>query len=131
MDRQEVITVLESLANGIDPATGARIPHETFHTVDTVRALFTASTILKAEPAQGPNDKGSRRRTTQLTSAGTPWSAEEDGRLGQEFDSGMTIAQIALQHGRTSGGITSRLVKLGRIDPATVKSRERGARSVS
>jgi hypothetical protein len=43
----------------------------------------------------------------------------------------MTIAQMALQHGRTSGAITSRLVKLGRIDPAAVKTRERGARAAS
>lgn len=39
----------------------------------------------------------------------------------------MTVGQMALQHGRTSGAIASRLAKLGRIDPATVKSRDRGA----
>jgi hypothetical protein len=43
----------------------------------------------------------------------------------------MTTAQIALQHGRTSGAITTRLVKLGRIDPAMVKSRDRGARVIA
>ena len=74
---------------------------------------------------------GRRRQSATLTSAGTPWSAEEDARLCREFDAGMTTAQIALQHGRTSGAITSRLVKLGRIDPATVKSRDRGAQVAS
>ena len=129
MERQEVIAVLESLANGIDPGTGARIPHEAFHTADTVRALFAASSLLKAADAPAPVKR--RRGTTRLTSAGEPWSAEEDARLCHEFDSGMTISQIALQHGRSSGAITSRLVKVGRIDPATVKSRDRGARLAS
>ena len=131
MDRQEVIAVLESLANGIDPMTGARIPQDAFHSADTVRALFAASAFLKAAPATPEKPQNGRTRTTTFASAGTPWSADEDARLGQEFDAGMTIAQIALQHGRTSGAITSRLVKLGRIDPATVKSREHGARLAS
>lgn len=127
MDRQQVITVLESLANGIDPGTSTRILHETFHSADTVRALFAAVAFLK----DGGTRQDGRVIKTKFTSAGAPWSAEEDTRLGHEFDAGMTVAQIALQHGRTSGAITSRLVKLGRIDPASVKSRERGARAAS
>jgi hypothetical protein len=120
MDRQQVITVLDSLANGLDPATGERIPLDAFHRGDTVRALFAATELLKEAPAK-----------RKSIAAGSPWSAEEDVRLCSEFDSGMTIAQIALQHGRTSGGITARLVKLGRLDPTAVKSRERGARIAS
>lgn len=129
MDRQQVITVLESLANGIDPQTGAPIPYDTFHAADTVRALFTATTLLKTAETAAPT--GRRRQSAALPAAGTPWSEEEDARLSREFDAGMTTAQMALQHGRTSGAITSRLVKLGRIDPATVKSRDRGARVAS
>lgn len=122
MERQEVITSLESLANGIDPGTGRRIPLDAFHSADTVRTLFAAVTLLKSV------DPGARTRPKHgLTSAGEPWSAEEDARLGVEHDAGMTIGQIALKHGRSSGAITSRLVKLGRIDPSTVKSRDRGA----
>jgi hypothetical protein len=129
MDRQQVITVLESLANGVDPQTGTSIMYDAFHAADTVRALFAATTSLKAAETTPPSK--CRRESAALTSAGTPWSAEEDARLCREFGSGMTTAQIALQHGRTSGAITSRLVKLGRIDPATVKSRDRSARAAS
>lgn len=116
MDRNQVITVLECLANGIDPASGARIPLEAFHSGDAVRALFTATNLLKA-PAE---------RVTKSPSAGSPWSAEEDERLTREFDSGMTLAQIALAHGRSSSAISLRLVKLGRLEPEKVKTRERG-----
>lgn len=126
MDRQEVITVLESLANGVDPATGGPIPNDALHRAQTVRALFTASRLLKEDAAHKTPS-----RATRFTSAGTPWTKEEDARLGQEFDAGMTVAQIALQHGRTSGAITSRLVKLGRVDAAAAKSRDRAARAAS
>jgi hypothetical protein len=131
MERHEVITVLESLANGVDPQTGDRIPIDAFHTGQTVRALFAATTILKATDTPEPPWQATRKRTTTLTAAGTAWSAEEDARLGQEFDGGMTVSQIALQHGRTSGGITARLVKIGRIDPTSVKTRERGSKPAS
>ena len=113
MDRQQVITVLESLANGTDPSTGARIPSDTFHSADTVRALFAAASLLK----------NARNGNTKFVAAGTPWSSEEDSRLTQEFERGMTVAQIALQHGRTSAAITSRLVKLGRIQPTPTSAR--------
>lgn len=115
MDRQQVITVLESLAHGIDPASGSPIPLDAFHSAD---ALFTASSLLKS--ARTPN--------TKFAAAGAPWTKEEDEQLCGEFDASMTPAQIALKHGRSSGAITSRLAKLGKIDPATVKSRDRGAR---
>jgi hypothetical protein len=124
MEKQEVITVLESLANGIDPATGAQIPYEAFHTAGAVRALFAATSLLKE--ADGPRGRNGRSGA-KLASAGAPWSADEDARLASEFDAGMTVAQMALAHGRSSSAITLRLVKLGRIEATSVKSRERGA----
>jgi hypothetical protein len=129
MNRDEIIKVVESLANGLDPSTGARIPHDAFHDADTVRALFAAGALLKGDNVA--TSPGRRPASTTLAAAGERWSEEEDARLCREFDASMTIGQIALQHGRTSGAITSRLVKLGRIDPTTVKSRDRGARMAS
>jgi hypothetical protein len=129
MDRPEVIRVLESLANGVDPGSGARIPIDAFHGPDTVRALFTASALLAGE--NGSETRRAPAGSTKLTAAGARWTEEEDARVCAEFDAGMTVAQIALEHGRSSGGITLRLVKLGRIDPATVKLRDRASRAAS
>lgn len=106
MSRDEVITVLESLANGADA--------ELLRQPGTMNALVAATTMLRSR--RGPSAAGSR------------WTDEEDARVAAEFDGGMTVAQIALAHGRSSSAITLRLVKLGKIDPATVKPRERGAR---
>ena len=118
MDRQEVIQVLESLANGVDPATGAQIPQNTFHSPDVIRALFAATSLLKGSRASA---------NAKFTSAGTPWSAEEDLRLTHEFDGGMTVSQIALQHGRSSSAISLRLVKLGKVEATAAKPRERAS----
>lgn len=121
MERHEVIAVLESLANGVDPATGQKIPPEFFQGTSTVDALSTAGALLK-EDATRP----SRRSNPTFPAAGAPWTEEEDKRLIAEHDGGMSAAQMALAHGRTSNSITLRLIKLGRIDPATVKVRQRG-----
>ena len=66
MERQQVILILESLANGMDPATSAAIPHETFHSADTVRALFAATALLKDEAKRRP------AVNPKFTSAGSP-----------------------------------------------------------
>ena len=124
MERHEVIAVLESLANGVDPATGQKIPLEFLQGGATVDALSTAGALLK-EDATRP----ARRNNPTFPAAGAPWTEEEDKRLLGEHDGGMTAAQIALAHGRTSNSITLRLIKLGRIDPATVRVRQRGTKT--
>lgn len=48
--------------------------------------------------------------------AGAAWSAEEDERLKQEFQEGMTMAEMARRHSRTRGGIKARLKKHGLIE---------------
>lgn len=46
---------------------------------------------------------------------GAAWNEEEDKRLAEEFRSGMKVAEIAREHGRTSGAIRSRLKKQGLV----------------
>lgn len=110
MELQRVVSIVESLAAGVDPTSGA---HVTFHSPDVSRALSTAATLLKRE--------GGRP-----AAAGQPWSEEEDALLAHEFDGGMPVADIARQHGRSKKAITLRLVRLGRIDPDSVSIRGRG-----
>ncbi len=47
--------------------------------------------------------------------AGQPWSKQEDGRLCSAFHQGRSSREIAAAHGRTSGAIEARLVRLGLI----------------
>lgn len=103
MQRDEVISILDSLSEG-QPAHVAE-------------ALAAATNLL--------------RKNVRPASAGRKWTDEEDALLCREFDEGIAIRDLARQHGRTSGAITSRLVKLGRIDASAVTSRDRGARVAS
>jgi hypothetical protein len=59
-------------------------------------------------------------------SRGAKWSDDEDNQLTNEFNAGLRVSNIAALHGRTSGGIISRLVKLGLVPKGTsVRSLER------
>ena len=104
MKRSEIIQELEAFAADADAARARD-------------AIVAAIALLKSD-AQLP----AVRVRDRLPSAWAPWTREEDERLCQEFDAGRTTAQIALQHGRTSGAIQSRLVKLGRVQPPAIKT---------
>jgi hypothetical protein len=110
MELQQVVSIVESLANGVDPGSGAPIA---FHSSDVPAALTTAAGILKGRDGNRP------------AAAGQRWTGDEDALLCHEFDGGMPVADIARQHGRSRGAITLRLVKLGRIEEESVKLRQR------
>ena len=59
-----------------------------------------------------------RRRERLPANFGKPWTVEEDGVLASEYDSGMTLADIARRHQRTQSSIRLRLEKLGKIEPS-------------
>ena len=88
MQRDEVISILESLAHGQPPVV--------------VEALTAATNVM--------------RKHTRPESAGRRWTDEEDALLRREFDEAFSVAELAQKHGRTRNAITLRLMKLGRID---------------
>jgi hypothetical protein len=115
MELQRVVTIVESLAAGVDPDTGAHLAHDVFQAPEVVQALGVAANLLK--------ERGSRP-----AAAGQRWTDDEDSLLCHAFDGGTPVPDIARQHGRSTAAITLRLVKLGRIDADTVKVRDRGSR---
>jgi hypothetical protein len=112
MDPAEAKQILEALANGVDPSTGEVFSEQSpFNHPPVIRALFCAVRELEK--------LGKPARSTELPSnAGKPWSADEDARLVQAFDEGMPIKELAQQHARSKGSITSRLIRLGRLQGA-------------
>jgi hypothetical protein len=109
--------VLRALANGTDPLTGGPLSDESaLQRPDVIRALYAALDAL------GPGRDPARRRRTNAerslpAAAGAAWTKEEADRLVAGFEAGRTIEEMAQEHQRTRGGIRSRLVKLGKIDP--------------
>ena len=121
MERDKAAKILQTLADGIDPATGEPFPASSpYQRADVVRALYIAVQALgNPSRAKGsaPQDKPG------LENAGRPWSQEEDARLGRAFDAGKSIEILAEEHKRSRFAIEARLVKLGRIEDTSTAPR--------
>jgi hypothetical protein len=100
---EHTIEVLESLANGIDPVSHTPIPAGSAiqHPV-ILRALFNAVKELKISVQRG--------------NQGNKWTNSEEEQLRQHFNDGKRIIEMARIHGRTTGAIRSRLIKIGLLE---------------
>ena len=102
--------IIDALAGGIDPETGEVLPPDSpVNSPHVIRALFIASKALDATIKRIESNDGRPGK------AGKPWSDAEDRQLVQAFDGGASVQALADAHERSAGGITSRLVRLGRI----------------
>ena len=113
MELDRAKEIIQALADGVDPYTGERFPADgPYQRADTVRALYTTLEALdkpKRVRAPRPVDPNKPR-------AGGPWTPEEEQRLRDAYAAHKPIPEIAVDHGRTPGAITARLVKLGLIE---------------
>ena len=110
MNRSEALSVVRSLANGVDPETGEVFPAGSiYQRPQTVRALYSAAEALeKAERFE-------RRKQQLPAKTGEPWSEDEDRELLSGFDAGRGLPDLAAAHQRTQTGVRARLVKYGRL----------------
>lgn len=128
MDRDSVVRHLKAWAEGVDPATGGML--EADHPgqrPDTLRVIFAAVALLEQAGARTPGQNGA---PGDARNAGRPWSSEDDDALAAAFDAGTPIGDLAGRFERTRGGISARLVKLGKIE-APPGMRLRGGGSVA
>ena len=105
MERNEVLQRLRAWTTGVDPASGEPLPlaHALRHG-EVHATLATALTLLEGQPARPRN-------------AGRAWSCDDDAKLAEMFDRGVSTARLAEAMERTRGSITARLVKLGKLEP--------------
>jgi hypothetical protein len=114
MEAAKTIEILKALAEGIDPGTGEQYPAGSpYQHPDTVRALFAA--IRGLENPAPPPVKTDAPQKPAPENAGRPWSQEEDSRLGQAYDSGKSVEELAQVHKRSKWAIESRLARMGKI----------------
>jgi len=114
MNPAEAKTTLETLARGIDPATGEIFPEQSpFNNPQVIRALFFAAKELEklCPPERAKKAEGDRPKN-----AGGSWPPEEDAALIKDFDAGMSSKDLAVKHARTKCAIDSRLERLGRAE---------------
>lgn len=118
MTPEQASTILEQLALGTDPRTGESLREGDACTApEVIRALFIARSALQGAPATEPPRPARRapvmRNGVLLPNAGKKWSAADADTLLRQFEAGTPIGQIAVQLGRTDGGIVARLVHAG------------------
>jgi hypothetical protein len=127
MERQTAAHIIGTLAQGIDPHTGEKLPadHPCQHP-DTVRALFQAVQALSDIPdarsrraaAGAPDSAASPPSSSAFSSnAGKPWSEQDDQALAAAFEAGKPVSELAREHRRTRTAIQARLVRLGKLEP--------------
>lgn len=77
------------------------------------RVLGRLLAPLPEPPASPSTTAGRRGAGPQPVRQGKPWTAEEDDRLRAAWlDDGATLEELVEEHGRSLGGILSRLVRL-------------------
>ena len=121
MTPAEAQQIIDTLAKGVDPETGEVLPPDScLNSPHIIRALFFASKALDSVIRKAETNDGRPGK------AGKPWSEVEDEQLLKAFDAGATVHDLASIHERSAGGITSRLVRLGRITERS-EAQARGA----
>ena len=124
MESQYALKILNSLANGVHPATGEVFAADSpYQHPDTVRALFEAVRCLEASAVSTSTAQDAKPSSTFVR-----WTVEEEERLAAGFDAGKTTSELAKLHNRSRAAIEARLLKLGKIDISalTVQLRYRG-----
>jgi hypothetical protein len=122
MTPAEAKQLIQALARGIDPETGEVLPADNpLNSPHVIRALFLAAEALDllVHPSgpTPPPPPPPRPRPPAPGKAGKPWTPDEDQDLLTAFDADTTVAALAQAHQRTNGAITSRLIRLGRLQP--------------
>jgi hypothetical protein len=118
MEHQQALAILKTLAEGVDPATGARFAADAaWQRADTVRALYRAIAAMEALAAPAAAAAAARPARPSRGNAGKPWSQEEDERMVAGFDAGQAVEALAEAHGRSRFAIEARLARYGKMPP--------------
>ena len=124
MERSNALRIINSLANGVNPATGEIFGADSpYQHPDTVRALFEAVRALDASGGRSTRSNDDMPGNTFVR-----WTPEEEERLAAGFDAGRSSAELAKLHNRSRAAIEARLLKLGKIDVSGLTVQLRYAR---
>jgi hypothetical protein len=116
MHLDAALPIVRALADGVNPITGEAYPDQSpYAEPRTLRALYSAVDLMQKEIER------EKRRERLPANFGKPWTAEEDQAAVAEFDSGLTLPEMARRHLRTQSSIRLRLEKLGKIEPMTTQ----------
>jgi hypothetical protein len=120
MEQLSARQILKALVQGIDPLTGAEVPTDSvLQQTEVLRALLAGMYALEASAVR------TRRRAQLPHNVGRPWRAAEEDALASEFRAGAALGAIAAHHGRSLAAIEARLERLGLLEAAQRRTRNR------
>lgn len=119
MNQEKIVTIIEALANGIDPITGEMLPDNSpYNQPEVIRALFQVTKLI-------PKVKKSKRTTEQKQQEnlekglpknfGLAWLEDDINSVINQYKSNITIDDIAEEQARKSSSIIGLLKKQGTI----------------
>ena len=113
MDEVTALKLIDTLASGVNPATGELLGADNpCQHPDVVRALCLAARALDERRQRAERQRG------LPANVGKSWTTDEDEALIAEFHAGKKLGELAAVRQRTQTGIQARLEKLGLVEPA-------------
>lgn len=119
MTQENVISILEGLANGIDPTTGEMLPvHSPYNEPEVIRALFHAIQLIPK--AKKPKKTIEQKQQENLEQGlpknyGLPWGESDVQKVISNYQDGIQVDAIANEFARKPSSIVSLLQKHGSI----------------
>ena len=114
----EARQTLESLAQGVHPETREPLAlPEVLNLPQVIRALFLGARALDSfrDTSISHSSPAAVSEGALPAKAGKPWDSEEDEKLAQGFDAGLSVIELANTHERSKGAIRARLIRLGKL----------------
>lgn len=115
MDHEKAYSIIDTLANGIDPNTGECFPEDSpYNSPDVIRALFY---VLRNQPIQKKQKKSLEEKQQENISKGLPknyglpWTEETIEYVIHQFQSNKAIDVIAQDISRKPSSIIGLLKK--------------------
>ena len=119
MNQEKVISILEGLANGINPSTGEMLPEfSPYNEPEVIRALFHAINLIPK--AKKPKKTIEQKQQENLEKGlpknyGLPWAESDVKRVISSYQDDIQVDVIALEFARKPSSIVGLLQKHGVI----------------
>ncbi|ECG1137115.1 hypothetical protein AG28_25270 [Salmonella enterica subsp. enterica] len=101
--------ILRVLASGINPETGEMLPDFVSVHKHTKKAYL----LKLADEVEHIDDEIKRRSEAKKNPRWKPWLPDEENSLREEYNSNLTVSNIAEKHDRSETAIALRLIQSG------------------
>ena len=106
----EVRKLMEKLAQGMDPIRNMALPEDSPYRHPELLAAFRYVLTMR-----DPKESSRKQPREGAVNHGKAWKTEEKKRLAESFKEGISLKQLALEHGRTVGSVRGELIKQGLV----------------